>query len=108
MDANECGYADGDILFLSIFDSMDNLLGTNSVPIASSFSGLLALSIMSGTEISYALFGTIGGAFFNSVFADDLTFNTSIVPLPAALPLFVGGLGLMGLVGRREKQASTV
>lgn len=30
--------------------------------------------------------------------------NTSVVPVPAALPLFAGGLGLMGLVGWRRKR----
>jgi len=29
---------------------------------------------------------------------------TSATPLPAALPLFAGGLGLLGLFGRRKKQ----
>ena len=30
--------------------------------------------------------------------------NVAAVPLPAALPLFAGGLGLMGLLGWRRKQ----
>lgn len=31
-------------------------------------------------------------------------FNATVVPLPAALPLFAGGLGLMGLFGWRRKR----
>ena len=32
---------------------------------------------------------------------------TSATPLPAALPLFAGGLGLLGLFGRRKKQKAS-
>jgi hypothetical protein len=36
---------------------------------------------------------------------EDFTFNTvSSTPLPAALPLFAGGLGMIGLIGRRKKR----
>ena len=33
------------------------------------------------------------------------TVSVTTTPLPAALPLFAGGLGLLGLFGRRRKQA---
>jgi hypothetical protein len=33
---------------------------------------------------------------------DNVTLSTT--PLPATLPLFAGGLGMLGLFGRRRKQ----
>lgn len=35
------------------------------------------------------------------------TGSTAVVPLPAAFPLFAGGLGLMGLLGWRRKKAES-
>ena len=39
-------------------------------------------------------------------FVDDLSITTAdaTTPLPAALPLFAGGLGVMGLLARRRKR----
>jgi len=34
-------------------------------------------------------------------------FGPAVVPLPAALPLFAGGLGLLGLLGWRRKRAAS-
>lgn len=46
--------------------------------------------------------------FLGTVAADDTAFidNVSVTttPLPAALPLFAGGLGMIGLLARRRKQ----
>ena len=39
-----------------------------------------------------------------STFEGNLQIDVSAIPLPAALPLFAGGLGVMGLIGRRRKQ----
>jgi len=47
----------------------------------------------------------VSGSGFNS--SGVLIDSPSAVPLPAALPLFAGGLGLMGLLGWRKKQAAT-
>ena len=38
------------------------------------------------------------------VYAVGFTPDVSATPLPAALPLFAGGLGVMGLLGRRRKR----
>ena len=42
---------------------------------------------------------------FNVTFDANFTFgSTSATPLPATLPLFAGGAGLIGLLARRRKQ----
>jgi len=50
--------------------------------------------------------GTLGSSPPNEAFEYDIV--TSATPLPAALPLFAGGLGLMGLLGRRKKRKQQV
>jgi len=96
---------DSENLFLDAFDSADNLLDTANFSIATSVSNLILLSIASGTEISYVLFGA-NGFFSNSVYADDLNFSVSVVPLPAAFTLFASGLGFLGLMGWRKRRKS--
>ena len=41
---------------------------------------------------------------FSGHYADDISASISAVPLPAAFPLFAGGLGLLGLLGWRRKR----
>jgi hypothetical protein len=57
-----------------------------------------ACSTCSSTE---QLWGTSSGVPAAHL---DLEFAPSTVPLPAALPLFAGGLGMMALVTRRRKR----
>lgn len=56
------------------------------------------------TSIDY--FTGVGGDY---VGVDDIRYATtsSVVPLPAALPLFAGGLGALGLLGWRRKRKGT-
>jgi hypothetical protein len=62
-------------------------------------------------EFDYAqLFTGLPGPFPNQ-FVEFVSFDgsVSIIPLPAALPLFASGLGALGLLGwRRKKKATTL
>ena len=49
-------------------------------------------------DVSAYFGGPVGSVLIRSV--EEAT----TVPLPAALPLFAGGLGLMGLLARRKKR----
>jgi hypothetical protein len=86
--------ADSDDIFLSVYDSANNLLGTTSTTCCTT-DEMVTLSL-SYSGISYALFGSIG-TFQNSVFFDNFSY-VSQVPLPApALLLAPAVLGFMGL-----------
>ena len=62
------------------------------------FSGVV--SLVTGDILSFAI--NNNGSFFNDSTA--LTLEISSTPLPAALPLFAGGLGVIGLLSRRRKR----
>ncbi len=53
------------------------------------------------TEIDFNSFGQAGNG---SPFLAAITTSSSETPLPAALPLFAGGLGLVGALARRRKR----
>ena len=52
---------------------------------------------------SFALEGGGSVAFTSN---SDLTFTATVVPLPAALPLFAGGLGILGLITWRRRRSA--
>jgi hypothetical protein len=52
----------------------------------------------SASEATGNFYSAVGGGFGVGLF------NLTPTPLPAALPLFAGGLGMLGLFGRRRKQ----
>ena len=94
---------DADQAFLSVFDNTDNLLGTTSLDIGQDISGMFTLSLLSN-NISYATFGTTDAFGLGGLYADNFTYNPSVVPIPAAAWLF--GSALLGFVGfsRMKKQ----
>jgi hypothetical protein len=57
--------------------------------------------------VGYFLMQLNGGAHPLSSFSLTLT-DTSTTPLPAALPLFAGGAGLIGLLARRRKRKTAL
>lgn len=76
--------------------------------------GLLVVSGLVRSSFSPNLFSNIGlqitffGDFFNGG-VDNVVYSaggSTVVPLPAALPLMAGGLGLLGLMGWRRKRAA--
>ena len=73
-----------------------------AVPMSASeiFVSVLFVDDIFGIDI----FG-VSGIGFN--LSGVLVNSPSAIPLPAALPLFAGGLGLMGLLGWRKKLAAT-
>ena len=98
------GYWNGDgqlaaSLTATAYDASDNLLGSVSA-LAGTFAGFT-----SDTLIARVVFDGVTGDGWNHL--DGLQTNASMapVPLPAAFPLFAGGLGLLGLLGwRRETE----
>ena len=90
---------DADTIFLSIFDTSNNLINTLTQDLAASFVGLVTLSL-TGSNIGYATFGTIGG--LGGMYADN--FTVSAVPVPAAAWLF--GSALLGFFGFSRKKAN--
>lgn len=49
--------------------------------------------------------GAIGATCGEWVMIDNVTYGRAVVPVPAALPLMLGGLGLLGAVARRRGKA---
>jgi hypothetical protein len=75
------------------------LLNGNAVSFSNANNNLLNLT---GTVFTFEEDGSSDPQFYVSGLA-----YTSVTPLPAALPLFAGGLGLLGMFARRRKQKAS-
>jgi hypothetical protein len=90
VDAVEVVYQTDSVGWRSRAAQIDNPLPENPL-----FNGQ-PVTVDSGTTVFLAATGDLeGGEFTGSLTATSL---------PAAFSLFVGGLGVMGLLGRRKKQ----
>ena len=92
--------SDPDRIFLSVFDSLNNILNTVTFDLASSFSGMETLSV-TAANIAYATFGTTGDLGLGGIFVDNFTFEAASVPEPAVIGLMGLGLAAFGLRRRR-------
>ena len=77
-----------------------SFIGTNLNPPAGTGAQLVTFAF-NGLDITSVVLIDSGTAAFEYS-------NVQFTPIPAALPLFAGGLGLMGLLGRRRKQKGLV
>jgi hypothetical protein len=96
--------ANGFGLTMSAYDVSDSLLGSVTAgPYTLGVGQFLSLSGI-GT-ISYIIWES-SNPTFAGVSIDNLTFEASVVPVPPALPLFAGGLGLLGWLSRRKRKGA--
>ena len=94
--------SDADRIFLSLYDSSDNLLATITQDLAQDFIGMVNLSL-SAIGVDYALFGTTGELGFGGIYADNFSFETAAVPEPATLALLIGGLAGIGVLRKHRR-----
>ncbi|MEM1076901.1 MAG: VPLPA-CTERM sorting domain-containing protein [Pseudomonadota bacterium] len=101
-----------DIIQVSAFDAMSNLLGTVDVDSADLAAGGADTNGISQFTVDLSAFGTIASVEINDLnssttggfFYYDV--NASPIPLPAALPLLALGLGALGVAKRRKRKAA--
>lgn len=72
----------------------------NDVSVTLDFLNTGTFGIVAAPGVSYT---SLSGAFLDST---GITPPAAVVPVPAALPLLLGGLGLLGFVGRRRRAAA--
>jgi hypothetical protein len=83
--------------------------GTNSTSYLLSVSELLTavwnVDLTAPGQLSIGDAGVLGPQVGNILLSVQV--DTAATPIPAALPLFAGGLGVIGLFGRRRKRKNT-
>lgn len=86
--------------FSSSFDGDIWTIGTLNAGASATLILAVKVLVSSGTISDTA----VANATNNAVVSATATTDVSATPLPATLPLFAGGLGLMGLIAGRKKR----
>lgn len=97
--------ADDDQLFLSIYSSLDVLLGQTQFFFIAANTGMQTLTA-SAPGIAYAIMGSTAPSLNgSSVYVDNFTYEPAgnAVPEPATWALMIGGFGAAGAMLRRRK-----
>ena len=85
-----------------------SLVATSASLIASNFSAFLSSGYLGSVDMVVVHEAGYNGAIGRYVL-DNITYSEATTPLPAALPMFASGLGVLGLLGwYRKKNARTV
>lgn len=90
--------ATGDVFAFAAADGLHQLLLPSGYVSGAPLSGTITFS-----GATYASLGVTPGSYLLSLPSDTLTvnFNVAQVPLPATLPLLLGGLGVLAFMRRR-------
>lgn len=66
----------------------------------------IGLGSFNPNNVAYVDNVRIGGTFADATFDFETFDETGVIPLPAALPLLAGGLGVLGLMGWRRRRSA--